>query len=472
MEGLGWYNLRTAQANSTNVDSMIRWKKGLREIQKERWAQVAELHAKQEAQKKLRHEEIVHRREEFERQLRYNPTPADIHSGKALNALLYDLTDPDIHDSDWQGKTVKLPEGMSVKDLVFRFTPQSGSSQTSRTLSKGVIALSRLSVSGSQWPTMLSGPEIAKERLAYETAYAKVSDEILAGEFDLKSVHAMDDSIHALRQKVQTAVSEDRGFRVEATKYVDDLIDGTRMFDASTADYAREMLKDTNDHEAATVAELVAFTLKYRLQFAGSERSPITRELYVKLFAAMQEQHQGFSAVLKAGELAMQKERGNFQAKAVPEGIPDPKAKAPSPTGDAADDNPFHPEEPTAEQPVSKTPMALKAIPMHAVVNIQALQVNCGSFIAWRREVKDGLKRITEAANKNDLKAFEAALSETEKATKDAKLDAPWDEVGQSNTLTVLSALRRGESDLRQTTFKNWMGPDSKGMSMMDYKDK
>ena len=35
LSGVGWYNLRTAQAASVNVDSAIRWKADLRKIQQE-----------------------------------------------------------------------------------------------------------------------------------------------------------------------------------------------------------------------------------------------------------------------------------------------------------------------------------------------------------------------------------------------------------------------------------------------------
>ncbi len=73
-----------------------------------------------------------------------------------------------------------------------------------------------------------------------------------------------------MKAKVQTAVPKDRGFRDEAAKFVEELKDATRMFDAATVDYAREILVDTKDQEATTVAELVSFMLKYRLQFASA----------------------------------------------------------------------------------------------------------------------------------------------------------------------------------------------------------
>ena len=319
LNGLGWYNLNTAKANSINVDATIRWKRDLRQIQLDRWDLVANQNARKAAGKKLKIEEVRHQQLVRLRQLRIEPTAADVETGDALNVLLYDLTDPDISQESWSNtsQAVKLPEGMSVKDLVFRFTSLKGSSATSAALSKGVIALSRLAVAGDKWPTPLQVPEIQKERAAYEAAYAKVRDQILAGQFDLKAVQAMDRSLDALNEKVKTAVPAERGFRTEAAKFVSDLKDSTRMFDAATVDYAREILNDTKDHDATTVAEQVAFMLKYRLQFASAERSPGAREIYTPLFEKLKEQHKVFGITVPEVPEMAEKEASVFELDSV-----------------------------------------------------------------------------------------------------------------------------------------------------------
>jgi hypothetical protein len=81
-----------------------------------------------------------------EQELRTNPLPGDVQSGAALNAFVYDLTDPDIASYQWGVKSVPLPSGTSVKELIFSFTPHSVSTQASAALSRGVIALSRLDI--------------------------------------------------------------------------------------------------------------------------------------------------------------------------------------------------------------------------------------------------------------------------------------------------------------------------------------
>ncbi len=285
LRGLGWYNLNTAQAKSINADTAIRWKSDLRKIQRERWDE----DAKRAAGRKLKAEEASQKQLLHEQQLRLDPTTKEVLSGEALNVLVYDLTDPDIKETDWSSKTVPLPEGLSVKDLIFRFTPQSGATASSAALSKGVIALSRLDIKG-KWPTFMNIPALDKEKSAYETAYIKVRDEILAEKFNLKSLLEMDRTLDALKAKVKEEVPAERDYRAQGLKFVDDLKAATRMFDAGTVDYAKDILTDTKDHDATTVAELVSFMLKYRLQFTTSDRSPAATELYPKLYQALQQQ--------------------------------------------------------------------------------------------------------------------------------------------------------------------------------------
>lgn len=285
LRGLGSYNLNTAQANSINVDAMIKWKKDLRKIQAENRV----LEASRGAGKKLKIEEVRQQQLERERQLRLDPSPRDVEKGDALNVLVYDLTDPDIKSTDWSSKTVPLPPGISVKDLIFRFTPQRGAPTSTAALSQGVIALSRLDIKG-KWPIFMAVPALDAEKSAYEDAYGKVRDQLLADQFEPKTVIAMDRTLDALKAKVMKAVPAERDYRAQALKFVDDLKDSTRLFDAGTVDYAKDILNDTQDHDATTVAELVSFMLKYRLQFATAERSSTARELYPKLYVALRQQ--------------------------------------------------------------------------------------------------------------------------------------------------------------------------------------
>ncbi|HTN73965.1 MAG TPA: hypothetical protein VL096_01915, partial [Pirellulaceae bacterium] len=292
MNGLGWYNLNTAKATSINVDSVIRWKADLRKIQAERRL----LQAKDKSDKKAKVEEIKQALLRREYELRTNPDASDVYKGDALDVLLYDLTDPSLSLGVWQASPVELPEGMSVKELIFQFTPLSAHSTTSSALGRGVIALSRLDIEG-KWPTALRGEELKDERAAFEQAYKTVRDDVVAGKLDLRSLSQLDNSLDDLKGKVNEVLPAERGFRIEGIRFVEGLRSATRMFDATTVDYAKEILIDTQDHDAKTVGELVAFMSKYRLQFASAEKYPAQRELYAKLYQAMRTQTEKFGLV-------------------------------------------------------------------------------------------------------------------------------------------------------------------------------
>ena len=104
-------------------------------------------------------------------------------------------------------------------------------------------------------------------------------DKVLKGDYAVEEILAIDTAIANLKAKVNTEIPLERNFRLEASRFVDDLKDATADVRRQLRRVAWEILLDTKDHDATTVEELVAFMNKYRLQFATSERSPSVREL-------------------------------------------------------------------------------------------------------------------------------------------------------------------------------------------------
>ena len=74
---------------------------------------------------------------------------------------------------------MNLPEDLSIRGLVFRFTPIFTDKRTQE-LSKGLIALGRLDLEG-RWPIFLPEANVGAERRAYEAAYRNVRDKSVAG---------------------------------------------------------------------------------------------------------------------------------------------------------------------------------------------------------------------------------------------------------------------------------------------------
>ena len=113
----------------------------------------------------------------------------------------------------------------------------------------------------------------------------------------------MDAALAALRAKVIAAVPVERNFRSTAVRYVDDMQKATKIFDATTIDFAQEMIRDTHEYNPQTVAELLAFLRKYRLFFASAEGRAQDGDVYRTLFGLMRDQKQKLGLSLLPPEL-------------------------------------------------------------------------------------------------------------------------------------------------------------------------
>jgi hypothetical protein len=82
------------------------------------------------------------------------------------------------------------------------------------------------------------------------------------------------------------------------------------IFDAATIDFAQEMIRDTQAHDARTVGQLLAFMRKYRLMFAAVDLGSVGFEGYTRLYAGVKNLKQRLGLNLIGDELATAKELG------------------------------------------------------------------------------------------------------------------------------------------------------------------
>src|SRR5262245_22848423 len=139
--GAGLYNLNTAEANSINADTIMRWNEYM-------------FLAQQEANRReyLRRARMLKRDsqsgDEIYKRVRDTPTDRDIADGDALNAILDQLTNPKVHSSAL--RLIKAPlSGKVIKEIPFT------------NASEGVtISLHQLTGERS-WPLALQGSTFA-----------------------------------------------------------------------------------------------------------------------------------------------------------------------------------------------------------------------------------------------------------------------------------------------------------------------
>jgi hypothetical protein len=283
LEGAGWYQLNSARARNIDVDT---WKKHNLEVQRLYRAYLQERYLHIQYKKgisKKSQDELKKKFEEEQRRWRENPTPEDISSGNALNALAGDLADPSIAPTVWQYARVELPPGLELTTLAFKIAD----SRVSKA-SQSTVAIDRMKVSDG-WPLWLRRPELKAEQAAYERAVATAIGKCQKGTpLEATDYDRLRETVVALQKKVPEVVPARDNQRAQAIAFVNQLDDATRIFAEQT--YAERLIKDVAEHKAATVAELLGFMRYHYLLFSDPGRSPELARMYEGLYQLLRQQ--------------------------------------------------------------------------------------------------------------------------------------------------------------------------------------
>jgi hypothetical protein len=288
LRGAAWYEVGSAKARAIDANTAKAISDWNREIYSDYMQNRAEHIGFKKNLSKAQQEQAKRDLDVKENRLRTNPTIEDVVSGDALNALLIDLSDPSISDSQWRYAQVPLPDGLSIRSLVFQFVPRMKTSAGKQT-NANLLAMGRLDAEG-RWPIYLSDDPLSKERKDYESAYRVIRDQCLKSDLSMKSIKSLDQAIDALKAKAAAEVPTERDYRKYAGRFVDDIKSSARIFDAVTIDLAEEMIADMQGHDAHTVGELLAFMRKYRLLFASAKDRPENSDKYAQLHALLRRQ--------------------------------------------------------------------------------------------------------------------------------------------------------------------------------------
>ncbi|WP_406695428.1 hypothetical protein V5E97_30835 [Singulisphaera sp. Ch08] len=283
LEGAGWYNLNTARAGRINVET---WKSHNREVQRLYRDYMIDRSRHIQYKKGLTNKlqaELLRKIEEDQRRWRESPTPEDIASGDALNALAGDLADPSISPSSWRTAQVDLPAEMTLTKLAFKVADTKKSK-----LQLSTVAVDRMLVR-DRWPLPFRRPEIERECTAYEKAVTAVVDKCRKGtELQAADYDRLREAVVVLQKAVETDVPSRDDQRRQARDYVRRLDESTKIF-AEEA-YAEQLIRDVSEHKATTVAELLAFMRDYRLLFADPGTSPEVASIYEGLYGLLRQQ--------------------------------------------------------------------------------------------------------------------------------------------------------------------------------------
>lgn len=283
LEGAGWYNFNTARAGRLNVET---WKAYNREVQRLYRDYMIDRYNHIQGKKGTTNAlqaEAQRRFEEDQRRWRDNPTPADISSGNALNAIVADLADPSIDPSNWRTANVELPTNLTLTALAFKIADPKKSR-----IQQSTVAIDRLLIKDG-WPLPFRRPEIQRECTAYEKSIKTVVEKCRTGvELQATDYDKLRDSVGVLQKTLETAIPTRDNQRTQAREYVKRLDDASKIF--AEQEYAEELIRDVTEHKATSIAELLAFMRDYRLMFADSGSSPEAASLHEGLYGLLRRQ--------------------------------------------------------------------------------------------------------------------------------------------------------------------------------------
>ena len=259
-EGLGFYNLNTAQARAINVDTDMRIN--------EYWLILFRNRNREIAQRNKAELELLKRmREQRDTTLLDTPHAADVASGAALNALMDLMVDPKFQRSAWSSARVDLEA--EIAQSIPYLMPSQGMKLTLPLLK---------TVEG--WPVLLRDDTFKVERRNYLSAMNTVLQQSQDGKLTRESVEAVDQAIDELERAFR-----DHGSRADLTRFTmaqNFLIELRKSTAVLRLPFVDGLLGELERYPGTTMADLMDFMHRHKLRFSPAT-TPSERGLYRQL---------------------------------------------------------------------------------------------------------------------------------------------------------------------------------------------
>jgi hypothetical protein len=273
LAGAGEFVRNNAVAESIHVDTWVRLQQYLAVTEHERSMRF-------EAQLKRRRENINLSLAAIRKRLRENPTESDLMTGDALNAMLEDLTSPNISPSDLMRSRVPLSVSF-VHQVPFHFPTMGG------TVSMRVLTVKE------GWPLSLRGDAFARERRIYLAAVDRVLEEISQGKLMPGTVDRLHAAITGLQDQVDATIPKaELNTYVQARDFVKVLSEPAKLLQNQAVE---RMLAQLERYPGTTIAELLEFMAQNNIQFSPASVQT-ERELYRQLYPLLRQQREVMAA--------------------------------------------------------------------------------------------------------------------------------------------------------------------------------
>jgi hypothetical protein len=269
--GMGLYNLNTAQANSINLDTEIRWYEYLAAVAKE---QTREYVARKVAEATKLKEYYKQHRD----QVLNSPEARDVMTGDALNRVLEELQNANLGESTFRSERMKV----SIPVDVVRHIPF-------KLAEKGEqFSMDRLSLKGKgTWTVALQDPQFDLVKKAYARALDKALEQAIDGKMQISAIEEVDSRADDLFVRLNEVLgpSNDRLY-IEAKERLTELKSTVLLLKTSKIERA---IGEIDKYSGTTINDLKEFMRSHNLRFAAA-KTPEERSRFPELYASLREQ--------------------------------------------------------------------------------------------------------------------------------------------------------------------------------------
>jgi hypothetical protein len=268
LQGAGVFNLYTAQANSINTDTWIRFNDYL-------YFSLELDRQKKAAHRLARLARDVKNYDEIMSRIANNPNGLDLTKGDALNEMRRQILDPRIPPSALRFSSVVLPNE-TIRMIPFQFSKKNATFSMERMLAR------------NEWPVALRGAEFARERRAYDLAIDEALELAIEGKTTVNAVEAMRLAVSDLLVRLDEVIPKtDAQLYNPARNFLLNMRD--RVVPLFAISQVEKALGALERYHGTTVGDLLMFMHDYDLQFGVAE-GETERDLYKHLYASLIQQ--------------------------------------------------------------------------------------------------------------------------------------------------------------------------------------
>jgi hypothetical protein len=271
--GMGIYNLETAQADSINLDTGIRFNEYLAAVSEESMrAHVARIRT------------AANQEKEFYRQNRERvlnkPEYREVANGEALNRILEELQNPNLTESVFRSERMQVPLPADlVRHIAFSF-PEKGQQ----------FSMARLSLKGKgKWTVAFQDKAFDYVKRAYAAALDKALEEAIDGRMQIATIEVLERKADDLLNRLNEVLGPINDTRYkEGTRRVKELKNVAEQLKTTKIEQA---IGDIDKYSGTTVYDLKVFMSNHNLRF-GAANGPEEAEVFGALYELMAAQNE------------------------------------------------------------------------------------------------------------------------------------------------------------------------------------